>query len=139
MDGHEVFRMELLVTDSDIDIMGHVNNVSYVRWMQDVAVAHSNANGWDWPRYRELGAAWVARMHKVEYLASAYKDDGIVVETWVSGIKKATSTRSYRFQKASDGATLVMAETRWAFVSLSDAVPVRIPPEVSGSFQVISR
>ncbi len=28
---------------ADLDLLGHVNNVVYVRWMQDVAAAHWEA------------------------------------------------------------------------------------------------
>src|SRR4051794_25177130 len=34
------FAHSFLVERSDIDEQGHVNNVTYLRWIQDVAVAH---------------------------------------------------------------------------------------------------
>ena len=37
------FEISIAVLPSDIDGLGHVNNVVYVRWVQDVAVAHWNA------------------------------------------------------------------------------------------------
>ena len=33
--------VELVVPDTAIDANGHVNNVQYVQWMQDAAIAHS--------------------------------------------------------------------------------------------------
>jgi len=34
------FDLPITVGEGDIDSLGHVNNVVYVRWVQDVAVAH---------------------------------------------------------------------------------------------------
>ena len=34
------FSHSFIVSASDIDEQGHVNNVSYLHWVQDVAIAH---------------------------------------------------------------------------------------------------
>lgn len=34
------FELAISVSPSDIDQLGHVNNVRYVQWVQDAAVAH---------------------------------------------------------------------------------------------------
>ena len=39
-----------------IDALGHVNNQEYVRWMQEVAIAHSEAQGWPLERYTRARA-----------------------------------------------------------------------------------
>jgi Predicted thioesterase len=62
-----VFTLEIAIQQSDIDIQGHVNNTRYVAWMQDVAVAHSAAQGWPMTRYVEEGAGWVVRQHTITY------------------------------------------------------------------------
>ena len=35
-----LFDLEMTVQAQHIDRLGHVNNVVYVQWMQDVATAH---------------------------------------------------------------------------------------------------
>ncbi|MGH9655493.1 MAG: acyl-CoA thioesterase, partial [Bryobacteraceae bacterium] len=37
------FELPISVSAADIDQIGHVNNVSYLRWVQDAAVAHWRA------------------------------------------------------------------------------------------------
>ncbi len=39
----ERFEIDIQVTPADIDRLGHVNNVVYLRWVQDAAVAHWRA------------------------------------------------------------------------------------------------
>ncbi|MFN9213637.1 MAG: acyl-CoA thioesterase, partial [Gemmatimonadota bacterium] len=37
------FSLAVAVQPADIDDLGHVNNVVYLRWVQDVAIAHWRA------------------------------------------------------------------------------------------------
>ena len=53
----KIHEYRLVVTPASIDEQGHVNNLEYIRWMQEAAVAHSAAQGWPGSRYLELGAA----------------------------------------------------------------------------------
>jgi len=119
--------------------LGHANNVVYVAWLQTAAVGHSAAQGWPGPRYRELGQGWVVRSHAIEYLLPAFAGDHVVVETWVSSMRKVTSLRRYRIVRGGDGALLATAETNWAFVDLATGKPVRIPPEIAAAFVVVQR
>ena len=40
----ERFEITFPVAPADIDELGHVNNTVYVRWVQDIAVAHWRAS-----------------------------------------------------------------------------------------------
>lgn len=132
-----VFNHARVVLDSEIDRQGHVNNVAFIRWMQDAAVAHSAEQGWTDDRYEEAGFGWVARSHHIEYLASAFLGEPIIVMTWVASFSKATSSRRYRIWNADTKVLLAKAETVWAFVSLTTGKPGRINPEVSAAFEAV--
>jgi len=143
----EVYQHELLVSEHDIDMVGHVNNVVYIQWMQDAALAHSAALGWPAERYRDQGAGWVARLHQIEYLIPAYPGDRVIVETWVADMKKVTSTRRYRFLRLDPHpespdcrpreSLLALAHTHWAFIDFQSRSPKRIPPEIASAYRVV--
>lgn len=130
------YEIRVTVAPEDIDEMDHANNVCYIRWMQDAAIAHSYANGWSTPRYLELGSCWFARRHTVDYLSPAYLGDELIVRTWISDRKGVRSIRKYRFLRASDNTLIAEAETCWAFVNMVTQRPTRIPAEVNDSFLV---
>jgi acyl-CoA thioester hydrolase len=132
-----IYEHRLTVPPEAIDGQGHVNNLEYVRWMQEAALAHSAAHGWPSARYRELGAGWVVRSHKIEYLQASFAGDEIVVYTWVADFRKIRSLRKYKMVRLGDGATVALAETDWAFIGYEHRVPRRIPPEVSEAFLVV--
>ena len=66
----------------------------------------------------------------------AFADDRIVIETWVAGMRKATSVRRYRIKRERDGTLLATAETKWAFIEFASGRPRRIPPEIARAFVV---
>ncbi len=129
-----IFVFEHQVHDDEIDALGHVNNLAYLKWMISAAVAHSAACGWTTERYLESGGGWVVRSHKIEYFNAALANDRITVRTWIAGFKKVTSLRRYRIVRDSDQTLLAEAETNWAFIGFEHRVPRRIPQEVIDDF-----
>lgn len=129
-----IFTLELEPSPEDIDALGHVSNLVYLRWVQDAATAHSDACGYGLEAYQALGAVFVVRRHEIEYLRPALLGDGIVVETWVRDWRGASSTRRTRILRKGDGVELCRASTLWAFVDLARGRPRRIPGELMGAF-----
>ncbi len=131
-----IYEHVVSVQADDIDQQGHVNNLRYVAWMQDAAVAHSTAVGWPAARYRDVGMWWVVRSHSIKYLSPAHIKEALVVQTWVSTMKRSSSLRRFRFLRPIDEQVLAMAETTWALVDQSTRAPVRIPAAMRDSFVV---
>jgi len=128
-----VYSKTIQIPQSAIDGNGHVNNVIYVQWMQDIAVEHYESIGGNIPM--QLAAAtWVVREHKIEYLLPAFSGELIEVRTWVENIRRVRSLRKYEFIRKSDGKILVRGETDWVFVDINNGKPKAIPDEVSVVF-----
>jgi len=132
-----VFEMALRVEADSIDTNGHVNNVVYVSWMQDLATAHSAAQGWSDARYQQFGVAWVARKHQIEYLRPAFPGDELLLRSWVVDMQRYRSRRRYRFERPTDGCLLAEAETEWIFIDRQSGRPRSVIPEVSNSFILV--
>ena len=128
------FADELDAPAEDVDELGHVSNVAYIRWIQEVAKAHSRAVGWDHDAYKRLGAVFVVRRHEVDYLAPVYAGERVRLTTWIAGWSAATSERRTRIVRAGDGRELCRASTLWALVSLGSGRPRRVPPEIRAAF-----
>lgn len=132
-----VYRFEIQVSPEVVDRNRHVNNVAYVQWMQDAAVQHSAATGCT--RMTEaVGATWVARTHRIEYLSPAFTGDVITVLTWVADLRKVRSLRRYKFVRVADQKILAQGETEWVFVEASTGRPRGIPKEIADLFEPVS-
>lgn len=126
-----------VVTPEEIDGLGHVNNLHYLKWMQTAAVAHSAAQGWPTERYREIEAAWIVQAHRIEYRQPAFLGEELEIRTWVADFRKVRSLRKYQVFRPKDGVVLAVGETDWAFLGLKPYVPRRIPPELIEAFVLV--
>jgi acyl-CoA thioester hydrolase len=129
-----IYTKSFLIPQSSIDENGHVNNVVYVQWMQDIAVEHYSSIGGVTAQGPD--ATWVVREHKIEYLLPAYVGEEIEIKTWVENLRRVRSLRKYEFVRKADGKVLVRGETDWVFVDLKTGRPLAIPEAVSGVFKV---
>lgn len=134
-----VYEHHHTVAADEIDLNGHVNNLRYLHWALDAAVAHSRAQGWGRADYERLGAIWVVRSHAIKYLQSALLGDDVVVRTWVTGMKKFSSTRKYRMVRVSDNLQLAAAETEWVLVDIASRGLAKIPAELINSFTIVEQ
>ena len=119
------FIHTLTVLSSDIDAMGHVNNVVYVRWVQEVAAAH-----WNHSASPSLQAkyAWVVLRHEIDYKNPAFLEDVITGHTWVGDYSGARFDRYVKLM--ADKKVLAEAKTTWCLLDAKSLRPIRIPEEI---------
>jgi acyl-CoA thioester hydrolase len=122
------YRHSLRVTAADIDELGHANNVVWVRWVNEAALAHATSVGWGPGPCVAARLAWVVRRHDIEYLLPALRDQEIDVFTWPESLKGVSSLRRTLFQRGSQ--VLARAETTWVLIHLEDGKLRRVPVEM---------
>ncbi|HET7144156.1 MAG TPA: acyl-CoA thioesterase [Anaerolineales bacterium] len=128
-----IYTKTIIIPESAIDENGHVNNVTYVQWMQDIAVEHYASIGGI--QAQGPDATWVIREHRIEYLLSAFGGEEVEIRTWVENIRKVRSLRKYEFVRKADGKIVVKGETDWVFVDIETGAPRMIPQEVMDVFK----
>jgi acyl-CoA thioester hydrolase len=134
-----IFRKEIAAAPSDIDELGHVSNIAYIRWVQEVATLHSAAVGLSREEYERIGAIWVISRHEIDYLESAMEGDRIALVTFIATWRAASSERHTRIERVADGTVLAQARTLWAYVRRASGRPTRIPREVAYAFGIFPR
>jgi acyl-CoA thioester hydrolase len=137
MHDKDIFHQDFIVPAEVVDLNHHVNNVAYVQWMQDAAVAHSHFAG-GMAETQNIGATWVARSHQITYLRPAFDGDHIRLFTWITTLRKARSTRQYKFLRLSDNTVLATGTTEWVLVDAKTGRPRSIPASVADCFTVVS-
>jgi acyl-CoA thioester hydrolase len=129
----ERFAISIIPEEVDIDELGHVSNLVYLRWVLDVAMAHSRAVGWDYPQYRALGAVFVVHRHEIDYIAQVTLGQSLRAETWVDSWRAASCIRKTELVR--DGKIVARAATTWALMGLTSGRPQRIPDELLALFR----
>ncbi len=130
-----IYRETFEVTAGDIDVLQHVNNRVYLRWIETVATNHSAKKGYDARKYLEMGSVWVAREHWIEYLRPCVLGDQVTVYTWVEATDESRCLRRYVMTKA--GKVVCNAATEWDFISFATKRRTAIPPALLDAFRLI--
>jgi acyl-CoA thioester hydrolase len=122
--GRQVFTRTYVPTPSDIDENGHVNNVVYLRWAQEMAIAHWDSKA---PPEAQDAWAWVVLRHEVDYRRQLLPGETATARTWVADA--AEGPRFDRFVRIDgpDGAMCAQARTVWCLVDAQTRRPRRVP------------
>jgi len=126
-----VFEMTVPVLPGDIDEQNHVNNAVYLRWVQDVAIAHWQAIAS--PDAQEA-IGWVVLRHEIDYKTPATLRDQIALRTWVGKATRLTFERFTEIRRMNDGQLLSKARTLWCPINARTGRPTRVSEEVRAQF-----
>ena len=123
------FSHSFSVASNDIDEQGHVNNVAYLRWIQDIAVAH-----WRYAATDEMIAkfSWVVVRHEIDYKKQAFENQEITATTWVGEWTHVTCERFTEIHRGDE--LLVKGRTVWCMIDRETARPMKIAKELIESF-----
>ena len=127
------FDITISVKESDIDFLNHVNNTVYLRWAQDVAVAHWKAVATDEQQEKMI---WVVTRHEIDYKNPAKLGDEIIARTWVGKATEVIFERFTEITRASDKKVLAKAKTLWCPISTKTGRIVRVDEDVRNRFSV---
>lgn len=124
------YEKKIIVQESDIDDLNHVNNLAYLNWVLDVAKDH-------WFNYvsKELHdqVIWVVLSHFIEYKRPCFLGEELTVKTQVAEIDGAKWPRNVWIYRP-DGKLAVQAVTEWCLMDRQSMRPKRITEEVSSVF-----
>jgi len=121
------------------DENGHISNVSYVRWIQDAARAHTDIVGWDRAAYERVGGTFIVKRHEVDYKRGCHAGDEIVATTMIEECRLASAIRRTCVVRLKDNAEVLRARTEWVFVLIEGHRPARIPQGVLEAFALTGK
>jgi acyl-CoA thioester hydrolase len=123
------FSHTFIVKKEYLDEQNHVNNVSFVQWVQDVAVAH-----WlnQTTAEQQKSYSWVMLRHEIDYKRQAFEMDEITAVTWVGEWSKVTCERFVEIYREAD--LLVKSRTVWCLLAKKTLKPTRISEDIKKLF-----
>lgn len=124
------FSHSFIVSAKDIDGQHHVNNVAYVRWIQDVAVAHWLAATGEKEREK---FTWLVVRHEIDYKKQAFEGEQVTASTWLGAPTRTSWERFTEITRGED--LLVKARSVWCLIDRETSKPTRITTELKELFQ----
>jgi acyl-CoA thioester hydrolase len=122
----QVFCQAFTPQPADFDANGHVNNVVYVRWIQDIATAH-------WRTRIDAEAqgrwAWVLLRHEIDYRRPLLPGETAFARTWVGPCRGPRFIRFVRID-GPDGEICAQASSDWCLIDAATRRPARVPAAI---------
>jgi len=126
------FQLNINPKSTDFDELGHINNVVYLQWVQDVAEAHwKNISGMDDDQIN----LWVALRHEIDYKKEIKPNEKVVAETWVASMEGVKSERMTRIFNPDNNQTKAEARTFWCLLDAKTKRPKRIPEDMKRLYE----
>jgi acyl-CoA thioester hydrolase len=129
--GRQVFSQTFTPAPSDIDENGHVNNVVYVRWIQDMATAHWRALQ---PPGEQAQWAWIVLRHEIDYRRALMPGETATARTWVAEAPEGPRFERFVRIDGPDGAMCAQACTTWCMIDTATRRPRRVTPDIVARF-----
>ena len=122
-ENRQVFTLPFTPKPSDIDENGHVNNVVYLGWVQDIAIAHWRARA---PAEEATRWAWVVLRHEIDYRRPLMPGEHATGRTWVGERRGPRFDRFVRID-GPDGEMCAQTHSEWVLVDAVSKRPARVP------------
>lgn len=117
------------IDPADIDFMGHVNNASYLKWVQDAVVDHWRSLA---PPEAIAQHLWVALKHEITYRRPTFLGDDVIATVVLEKVQGARAFYETIIRRGED----VLAEVRssWCCIDAQTLRPARIANEIADKF-----
>lgn len=130
------YRFPIAILEPDIDFLGHVNNASYLRWVQAAVLDH-----WHYfaPAAVVQAYRWVALRHEIDYLRPAFIGDPMAANVMLERVHGA---RAYYETTICRGDDLIVAvKSIWCSVDVATLRAVRLDRDTVNHFieRVVNR
>ncbi len=128
---HKIFEYPITIVPIDIDGQEHVNNISYLKWVQEAAIAH-----WSSVATKEMNEQymWVVSRHEIDYLKQAFIHNKLIAKTWVIDPDGAKSFRYVDIYDMETNTVIAKIKTTWYLLDSKTKRPKRIDADLINIF-----
>jgi acyl-CoA thioester hydrolase len=123
------FDVPIGIDPADIDFMGHVNNASYLKWVQEAVLSHWRKLA---PPDAVAGHLWVALRHEITYRRPTFLTDEVIATVLLERVQGARAFYQTVIRRGEE----VLAEVRssWCCVDAETLKPARLAKNVVERF-----
>lgn len=123
------FDVPIGVDPADIDFMGHVNNASYLKWVQEAVVSH-------WQKLAPADAVathlWVALKHEITYRKPTFLGDDVIATVLLEKVQGARAFYDTVIRRGEE--VLAEVKSSWCCLDAETLKPARLAREVIDRF-----
>ena len=119
----------IAVDPADIDFMGHVNNASYLKWVQDAVIDHWRSLA---PMEAVAQHLWVALKHEITYRRPTFLGDEVIAPVLLEKFHGARASYETVIKRGEE--VLAEIKSSWCCIDAETLRPARLAREVIARF-----
>ena len=123
------FLVQIPVDPADIDFMGHVNNASYLKWVQDAVIDHWRSLA---PAEAVAAHLWVALKHEITYRRPTFLGDEVMATVLLEKVQGARAFYETILRRGEE--VLAEVKSSWCCVDATTLRPARLARDVLARF-----
>lgn len=123
--------LAISVRTYDIDFIGIVSNIVYIRWLEDLRLKFLDEH-WQLSQQLEQGYAPVLAGTEIEYKRPIKISDRVIGHLWLSNLGRLKWT--VKAEIISNNELAAVAIQKGAFISLQNGRPIKIPEELQKKY-----
>ncbi len=113
--------LEVSIDVDDIDFMGHVNNATYLKWVQAAVISH-------WQRVAPPRAVaayiWIAVKHEITYRKPAFFSEIVVANATLERVQRESAFYETTITRGKE--ILAEVQSRWCCLDAASLCPTRL-------------
>ena len=117
------------IDPADIDFMGHVNNASYLKWVQEAVISHWRKLA---PPEAVAGHLWVALKHEITYRKPTFLDDDVIATVLLEKVQGARAFYETVIRRGEE--VLAEVKSSWCCIDAETLRPARLAKDVIERF-----
>ena len=117
------------IDPADIDFMGHVNNASYLKWVQEAVLSHWQRLA---PAEAVAGHLWVALRHEITYRKPTFRDDEVIATVLLEKVQGARAFYATVIRRGEE--VLAEVKSSWCCLDAKTLRPARLARDVVERF-----
>lgn len=123
------YNFHIDIETADIDFMGHVNNASYLKWVQAAVLNHWRKLA---PPEAVASHFWVALKHEITYRKPAFLEDDVIATVILEKVQGASAFYQTIIKRGED--VLAEVKSRWCCLDAETRRPARLAQNVIDRF-----
>ncbi len=117
------------VDPADIDFMGHVNNASYLKWVQAAVIDHWRTLA---PAEAVAQHLWIALKHEITYRKPTFLGDDVIATVLLERVQGARAFYETIIKRGEE--VLAEVKSSWCCVDADTLRPARLARDIVQRF-----
>ncbi len=131
----EIFESYHKVRTFECDYYGHVNNATYLNYLEFARMETLEAKDLTLEKLKRLGFMVLIHRIDIQYLSPSSANDVLVIRTYMKSHRNSSGTFNQQILKQSDERVVVEADVTWVITDLNGR-PLRIPQILRDAFNI---